>query len=152
MRISDICSRNVVCIAADLTLRKAAELMQKQQVGALVVTNAQRNPTGIVTDRDLVINAMASGKDPETWRVADVMNRTVVTCREDHELFDAIEFMHQRGIRRLPVVDAQYALVGIVTSDDIVGALAEHVGMLARSLIGSDALERRRYQEHAEVA
>lgn len=150
MRVADVCSHHVVCIGPEAVVQEAAELMQKQQVGALVITSyssGKRTPLGIVTDRDIVTNVIAAGKNPKTLSVAEVMAGSLATCRGDHELFDVIGLMHQRGIRRVPVVDAQNVLIGIVTVDDIIGALAEHVGILARSLIGDETLEERRSDE-----
>jgi CBS domain-containing protein len=152
MRIADICSQRVVCIGPDASITEAAQLMHDQDVGALVVTrDGKREPIGIVTDRDIVTRIVASGRDPRAEPVSEAMSGAPATCHGNHDLLDVMEMMRQHGIRRVPVVDAQSALIGIVTTDDIIGALAEHVFVLARSVLSEDAFERRRDRD-ADVA
>lgn len=146
MRIADICSHRVVCIKPDASIRDAAELMQREDVGALVVVrDGKRKPVGIVTDRDLAMRAIVADKNLRTMPVSEVMTGAIATCRGNHELLDVMEMMRQRGIRRVPVVGAQAELIGIVTTDDLIGALAEHVRVLAYSVVGDETLERRRF-------
>ena len=146
MRIAEVCSRRVVCVDPKASAKDAAEAMHHQDVGALVVVRAdKRKPAGILTDRDLVTRVMAPGMDPRAVPVAEVMTRTLATCRGDHELLDVLGMMGERGIRRVPVVDVKGDLIGIVTTDDLIGALAEHVLTLARSVLGAEVLEQRRY-------
>jgi CBS domain-containing protein len=148
MRIADICSHRVICIAPEATVQHAAELMQQHDVGALVVAHSgKRVPIGILTDRDIITNVIGQRRDTHSVTVSDVMATSLATCRDNHELFDVLELMHQRGIRRVPVVDGHSALVGIVTTDDLIGALAEHVLVLARSVLGEDTIERRRFRD-----
>ena len=148
MRIADVCSHRVVCISPGASVHEAAALMRKDDVGALVVTrDRQRDLVGIITDRDLVTRVMASESSLHAPSVGDVMTRSVATCHGGDELLDVLELMRHRGIRRVPVVDAQSSLIGIVTTDDLIGALSEHVLTLARSLLSEDALERKRYRD-----
>lgn len=152
MRIADICSQRVVCVGPDASISEAAQLMHHQDVGALVVTrDGKREPVGIVTDRDIVTRIVVSGKDPRDAPVSGAMSGALATCRGNHDLLDVMEMMRQRGIRRVPVVDAQSELIGIVTTDDIIGALAEHVLVLARSVLSEDAIERRRYRDEGDA-
>ncbi|HEX6834054.1 MAG TPA: CBS domain-containing protein [Rudaea sp.] len=147
MRIADICSQHVICIEPGASLSEAAALMRRQQVGALVVTDPDRHPRqpfGIVTDRDIVVGVVAAQVGTEALTVADVMARSLATCRGDDDLFDVVRLMRTRGVRRLPVVDAQGLLVGIVTADDLVGALADHLSTLAGLLVNEEAMEERR--------
>lgn len=146
MRIADVCSRRVVCVGPEACAEDAAQTMHRQDVGALVVVRAgKRKPVGILTDRDLVTRVIASGRDPRSVPVAEVMTRNLATCRGDHELLDVLGMMGERSIRRVPVVDAKGELIGIVTTDDLIGALGEHVLTLARSVLGAEVLEQRRY-------
>jgi CBS domain-containing protein len=152
MRIADICSQRVVCIGPDASISEAAQLMHDQDVGALVVIrDGKREPIGIVTDRDIAMRIVPSGRDPRAVPVSEAMSGAPATCHGNHDLLDVMEMMRQHGIRRVPVVDAKSTLVGIVTTDDIIGALAEHVLVLARSVSGEAALERRRHRD-ARVA
>jgi CBS domain-containing protein len=137
MRIADICTRNVVEVPADLSVREAARLMREQHVGTLVVTekpNGERVPRGIVTDRDIVISVVAAEVDPGGVTVGDVMSAPPVTCREDQELFDAVQKMRGHGVRRLPVVNAQGGLSGLVAADDVFAALGTHMSELGHAL------------------
>lgn len=137
MRISDICTSDVVHLGAEGSLREAAETMRARHVGALVVIDepdGERIPIGIITDRDIVLAVIAPGVAIEAISVADVMTRDVATCSEDQELFDAIGTMRERGVRRLPVLNAAGGLVGMVAADDIYGALATHLRELSVAL------------------
>ncbi|NCT66240.1 MAG: CBS domain-containing protein [Rhodanobacteraceae bacterium] len=144
MRIADICTRHVVHIGATASLREAAETMRTRHVGTVVVVdqpNGERVPIGIVTDRDLVVAVVAEGVDPGSLTVADVMSRRVATCMEDQDMFEAIEIMRERGVRRLPVLNAKGGLAGIVAADDIFGALGECMRDLGRALTRAQAHE-----------
>lgn len=137
MRIADICTRDVIQIGPDAPLREAAEMMRTQHVGALVVTeqpNGEHIPVGIITDRDIVLAVVAPGVTPEALTTADVMSRELATCGEDQELFDAIQTMRKRGVRRLPVLNAHGGLAGIVVADDIFSALGTHMRDLSQVL------------------
>jgi len=149
MRIGDICTRRVIQIDPGTSLLEAANTMRRQQVGALVVTEQRDNlpsPIGIVTDRDIVVAVIAAGVNPQSLAVCEVMARSLATCGERDELFDVIELMRKRGIRRLPVVDAAGALIGMITADDIVGAVAEHLSELAKALVSEESMEMHRYR------
>lgn len=144
MRISDISTRRVVHASRDMSVRAAAELMRKQHVGALVVVdqpNGERIPIGIVTDRDIVVAVVAKGVDPQSLTVGDVMSRNPAICGENEDLFDAIETMRKRAVRRLPVLNSKGGLAGIVTTDDIYGALSAHMGELSHALSREQAHE-----------
>ncbi len=144
MRIADICTRHVVLIAAEASLDEAAETMRTHHVGALVVTeqpNGERIPVGIITDRDIVLAVVAAGVAPKTLTAGDVMTHPLATCSEDQELFDAIQTMRERGVRRLPVLNAKGGLVGMVAADDIFGALGTHMRDLSQVLGHEQARE-----------
>lgn len=137
MRISDICTRNVVYIGATASVREAAEAMRKNHVGSLVVIdqpNGERIPIGVITDRDIVVAVVAPGVDPQALTVGDVMSRPPATCSEDEDVFDAIQTMRDRGVRRLPVLNPKGGLAGMLSTDDIYGALSTHAGELSHAL------------------
>jgi len=137
MRIADICTSNPIHIAASASVRDAASLMRHRHVGALVVlgtANGDRAPVGILTDRDIVVSLVVEGVDPDTLQVSDVMTREVATCGEDQDLFDAIGTMRRNGVRRLPVLDAAGELTGMVSADDIYGAIGAHLSELGQAL------------------
>jgi CBS domain-containing protein len=108
------------CAASDNALR-AAEIMKIEDVGAVpVVEDANsRKLVGIVTDRDIVLQAVAEGKDVNNCRVEEIMSRNPVTCRGDEDIAHAMDRMSQHQIRRIPVVDGKDRLVGIISQADI---------------------------------
>ena len=140
MAIGEICNREVVIVAREAPVIAAARLMRQYHVGDLVVVDelaGLRRPVGIVTDRDIVIEVVAMEVDPETLRVGDIMSAELATVRETEGVYETIRYMRDKGIRRLPVVDRDGWLQGIVTLDDLLILLAEEMGELAR-LIGRE--------------
>jgi len=135
MHIKEICSRVVVVAEPGTDLRDAARLMRDHHVGALVVVEGEdghRRPIGIVTDRDIVVEVVAAtGVNPEKLTVGDVMSSDLVVAREDVGVFEAVDLMQDRGARRLPVVDGEGRLVGIITLDDVLRMVAGELTALA---------------------
>jgi CBS domain-containing protein len=130
MSLERFCRKQVVTMSPKQTVRDAASKMRDQHVGAVVVVEEDR-PLGIVTDRDIVLRAIADGRDPGTTPVGDVMSRGVKVVRADEKLDDAISSIRAGGVRRLPIVDADGRVVGMVTLDDLVVLVAGELGMAA---------------------
>jgi CBS domain-containing protein len=146
MNIRDICTIQTISCNRDETVQGAALLMRKHHVGDLVVVDGSDGdaiPAGIVTDRDIVISVVALGLDPASLQVGDIMSDDLLTCREDDDVYQTIEHMRVRGIRRVPVVNAKGALVGIVSADDLLEFLAEEMGDLSRISGNQQAHEKR---------
>jgi len=145
MTIGTICNRDTVFTARNSSIVDAAQLMRDHHVGDLVVVDEQagrRVPVGIVTDRDLVIEILARQVEPGSVTVGDVMSGELVTARESDGLFDTLQRMRAKGVRRVPVVDADGALAGIVAVDDFLDLLAEEISALARLVSREQARER----------
>jgi len=109
--------------------------MREYHVGAMVVIDEQgekRIPVGIVTDRDLVIEVLAQGVPPETVTVSDMMSAALITAHENDDLMDTLKRMRTKGVRRVPVVGTDGALLGILSVDDVIDLLAEELTDLAR--------------------
>jgi len=137
MRAAEICTRHVVYIDRRASVREAAQSMRANHVGALVITeqpNGERVPAGIITDRDIAISVVAAGIQPENLTVEDVMSGNLATCTESEDLFDIIATMLARSVRRLPVVNDKGGLVGMISADDLYGALSTHLRMLSQAL------------------
>ena len=113
MKIHEIMSREVRTITPDTTLQEAALLMRQADIGALIVNDADRM-IGVLTDRDLVIRAMAEGTSIDT-PIREVMSDEVLYCYDDEEVDHIAENMAQNQKRRLPVVNRDKRLVGIVS-------------------------------------
>jgi CBS domain-containing protein len=107
--------------------------MRHHHVGDVVVVEERGGryfPIGILTDRDLVVEVLASDVTPETLLVGDVMSIELVSAKEDESVLDAIKRMRDKGVRRMPVVSADGALEGIITMDDLLDLIAEQLADL----------------------
>lgn len=128
MKIGEFCNREVVVIKSDESVKVAAELMRTHHVGDLVLVEEQNKkwvPIGIITDRDLVVEVMASGLTPDSLAVKDILTEPLVFLFENDSFFDALDLMHTQRVRRLPIVNSDNSLVGIITIDDMVDILSE---------------------------
>lgn len=128
MRVGEYCNRDVVVINGNESVKNAAKLMRSYHVGDLVLLEEQENkkvPIGIVTDRDLVVEVIATGVKPDSLLVRDILTEPFNCVFADDSLFTALEMMHSNKIRRLPVVDSDKTLIGIITLDDLIDILAE---------------------------
>lgn len=135
MTVGEICNREVIVIQRDETVFEAAKLMRQYHVGAVIVIdkpNGRAIPAGIVTDRDLVVEVLATGLDETVITVGDIMVQELFTINESAVTYDAIEFMRKKTIRRLPVVDDAGELTGILTLDDVLEILSEEMLDLAK--------------------
>ena len=133
--MGEICNREVVVAERTTTIVEAARLMRRYHVGDLVVVDevqGRRVPVGMVTDRDLVVEVIAREQPFASCTVSAVMSATVVCVPETAGVIEAIQLMRSHGVRRVPVVDAGGALVGILAADDLLDLLAEELSALAR--------------------
>lgn len=122
-------------LQADQSAFEAAQLMRQHHVGDVVAVEERgglRVPVGIVTDRDLVVEIVAPGLDPAAITVGDIMAPELATVAENIGVFEAIQYMRAKGVRRLPVVDGRGGLVGILTLDDLLELLADELIALVR--------------------
>ena len=131
--LGKICTKPVVTASAQMTVDQAARAMRSKNVGALIVVNAGR-PVGILTDRDVAVEVVAKGMDPDTVRVGDVMRKKPMTIREDLGVLDAAKAFAKTGVRRLPVVTKAGVLVGVIAVDDLIMLLGNEMGHVAGAL------------------
>jgi signal-transduction protein with cAMP-binding, CBS, and nucleotidyltransferase domain len=114
MTLAELARRPVRTVEPSCTLREAARLMIRYSVGALVITDSTgSNPTGIVTDRDLVV-MISEGLDPEQATVDCLVKAPLTTIPVEASLREVTDLMHKHGVRRLPVVDSECELIGLV--------------------------------------
>jgi CBS domain-containing protein len=150
MKVREICKSDVVTIRGFDELIVAANRMRERHVGYLVVVEPMapgleppgrlgEKPIGVLTDRDLVVTVMAGGADPRLLKVEDVMTRRAVTAYDDESVGDALLKMRSIGVRRLPVISAKGALVGVLSVDDVLDSLASEL----RDVVGSIQKEQR---------
>jgi CBS domain-containing protein len=131
--LKQIAVKPVITASARMTITEAARAMKQKNVGALIVVNAGR-PLGVLTDRDIAIDVVAAGKDPDAVHVEDVMRKKPATLREDLGLMDAARIFAKTGVRRLPVVDKAGRVSGIVALDDLMMLLGNEMGLVAGAL------------------
>ena len=149
MPVGEICNRDVIIAKRDVTVLEAAKLMRQHHVGGIVIieeNNGVRTPVGIVTDRDLVVEIIAPELDYRVITVGDIMGSELVTVKENMGVFEAIQYMRAKGVRRLPVVDMNDGLVGILTLDDLLDLLSDEIFSLAKLVTHEqkkEALSRR---------
>ena len=117
MRISDVMTRDVATVRPDQTAREAATFMLDSDAGSIPVTEGDRL-IGMITDRDIAIRGVAEGRGPET-PVRDLMSSGIVCARIDDDVQDVADRMSEEQVRRLPVVDDDEKLVGIVSLGDL---------------------------------
>jgi CBS domain-containing protein len=132
MKLNEIFSRSVVTAGPGETLATVALKMQEHNVGTVVIVE-DRRPIGIVTDRDLALALGAQGVSPQA-PVQKVMTHHVLAIPEDTGIYTATQFMREREVRRLPIVDCKDHLVGIVTLDDLLRFLGRELHNLAEGI------------------
>ena len=137
MNVSRIYTRSLIAAQRSNSLQKAAALMRLHHVGALLVTDDEPNSDralGIITDRDLVVQVIADGIALEKRTIGDVMTQGISTISETSDVHEAIEVMRSNGIRRLAVVDEHGTLLGVLSFDDVIDAIAVELSGLADSI------------------
>ena len=128
MRVGDYCNREVVVVEQDESITEAAKIMREYHVGDVVIVrteNGRQIPVGIMTDRDIALEIVAKSADPGALSIGDAMTYDLTTVNEDDDLMHVIEIMRDRSIRRVPVVNIDEALVGIITVDDLLDLMSE---------------------------
>jgi CBS domain-containing protein len=120
-KCNEVMTNNPVCCLPNDSVAKAAGLMKSRDIGSIpVIENEQTQKlVGIVTDRDLALKVVAQGRDPKTTKVEAVMTHNVVTCRADDDLQKALDAMAEHQLRRIPVVNNDNKIVGIIAQADV---------------------------------
>lgn len=119
MKCKDIMTKSIKMCNNTCTAQEAAQIMRKINSGVVPIVNNNDQVTGIVTDRDITLHTVAEGKDPSKIKIQDFMTKHVVTVQENELIDEAIKKMKENKVRRLPVVDSQNKLKGIISLGDI---------------------------------
>lgn len=154
MKVHEIMTAHARCVGPDNTLVEAAGLMRELDVGALPVCDNDRL-AGIVTDRDMVLRGTADGRDPNSTPVRDVMSAGIIYVFADQEVEEAARLMEEKQIRRLPVMNREKRLVGIVSLGDIAtSSNPAFSGMALRDVSqpAEPTARQRRLTQHSEPA
>lgn len=126
LKLEQFSSKDVVCIGEDESLEEAARLMREHHIGNVVVVeerNGKSKPVGVITDRDLAIETLGQGVRADDLSVGDIMSRSAATAKESDDVFTMIKTMKENGVMRLPLVDEDGSVTGIVTARKIADAL-----------------------------
>lgn len=120
-KCKDVMTQDPVCCLPTDTVSKAAQLMKDENVGSIpVIEDVQTMKLiGIVTDRDLALQVVAPKRDASTTQVEDVMTYEVITCRASDDVQKAVDAMAQHQLRRMPVIDGDQRIVGIISQADV---------------------------------
>ncbi|RQG88031.1 CBS domain-containing protein [Natrarchaeobius halalkaliphilus] len=130
MPVTNLARSDVVTASTDESVQQLATMMDDESIGSVVITDGSE-PVGIVTDRDLAIHLVAEAESPDDVTAADVMSSDLCTIEHDGGFYEATELMSEHGVRRLPVVDGDGSLSGIITIDDLNELLADEHQQLA---------------------
>lgn len=146
MPISECCNIGVVCCDEGASIPHIAHLMRKHHVGDVVVVRYEgeaRNPVGIITDRDIVVETIAPEVDMNLLTAGDIMSAPLVSVHPEESFAESLRLMRHHKIRRLPIVDRRGVLYGIVCADDIVHLLTQELSMLATTMAEQPVVEER---------
>jgi CBS domain-containing protein len=147
MSVGEYCNRDVVITGGVIPILEVAQLMRHYHVGDVVIVERHgevATPVGILTDRDIVVEVLAEGVNPDTVTAADVMSRDLLLLNEGEAISSAIERMHVRGVRRAPVIDNSSGLIGLLSVDDLIEIMAEQLQQL------STLFKRQQVQEQQQ--
>jgi CBS domain-containing protein len=136
MNLSELCQRDILTLSAEASVQKAAELMLTQHVGALALTDP-KDPVrvvGVVTDRDLVVNVLAQGRTPDEQKVGAYSSVHLVRVPGKSTVHEAVKAMHRHGVRRVFVTEDDGRLMGLMSIDDLLAALADDLSGLSEAL------------------
>jgi len=129
MKCSEVMTKNPECCFPNDSVVKAAQLMKRLNVGPIPVVESTETGklVGFLTDRDLALKIVAEGRDPKSTKIEEVMTRKVVTCHLDDDLQQAMDVMAENQFRRVPVVDNDNRIIGIIAQADVATRLDQPV-------------------------
>ena len=124
MQVKDVMTRGAEVVLPDATLQEAASKMKSLDIGPLPVCDGDKI-IGMLTDRDITVRATAEGLDPKQTRVREVMSKELITCLEDQDVKEAAELMQSKQIRRVPILNKDKRLVGMLSLGDLANRIQD---------------------------
>ena len=118
LKLEDVMVEDVITVEEKATIKKAVELMNKHEIGCLIVVKKGK-PAGIVTERDMLKRILLESRDPQKIKVNEIMSKPLIVGKPQMDIEDAVKLMFKRNIKKLPVTEKNY-LVGLVTLTDLV--------------------------------
>lgn len=147
MRVGDICTRDPVCVGGHASLTDVARTMRTAHVGAVIVIDERgghRVPLGVLTDRDVVVGVLAAEEEHfGLCTASSVMGSHLVAVRDDEDLAEVLTTMRGAHVRRVPVLDSAGCLLGVLSVDDVIGALTRELQDVAAIVAEQRAVEHR---------
>ena len=146
MFIGEICNRNVIIATRETSVTELAQLMREHHVGSIIITEQQNEcniPVGIITDRDLVIELLSKDVDIQSISAGDIMSSELITVRDSNHVYDTLKLMRGKGIRRMPVVNDENVLIGILTVDDLLDVVISELD----DIVNIVAIEQKREKQ-----
>lgn len=147
MNLKEVCQHEVATIRKEQNILEAAKKMRDEHTGSLVVIQPENKysiPCGIVTDRDILIQLIAQKLPAEKFMVEDIMSNNPICAREEDDVFETIQQMRRKGIRRMPVIDEHQSLIGMIAMDDLLSVIAKEL----KNLSGIMSQERRQESQN----
>ncbi len=136
MSLQQFCQRPVVTVSPEMSIVEACHLMWEKNVGCVVAVEA-RKPCGMLTDRDAALKVVRERKDPQQTQVREIMTANPACIKVDKTLHELTTLMRQHHVRRVPIVDGDEKVMGMVTLDDIVMLLGEEMSDLGQGISGA---------------
>lgn len=141
MKVIDMAVHKVATITGEKNITECAAQMRREHVGSLVVVDDNNHPVGMITDRDITIEVVARNLDPNRLTVKDAMTTPVVTATPTESMVVALARMREFGIRRLPIVDEEGTLIGVISNSNLVEELSSLLDSLVRNIHSSKTRE-----------
>jgi CBS domain-containing protein len=135
MILEKLARKDVVTVPENATMQEAAKAMRDAHVGSVVVVNekaGRRIPLGIVTDRDIVVSTSAFGIPPASVQVKDVMSASLVSAKKSDSFNHVLNLMREHGVKRIPLVDSEGSLAGMVSTHELISVLADELGVVVK--------------------
>jgi CBS domain-containing protein len=135
MILEKVATKNVITVPETASMQEAAKVMRDYHVGSVIVVDekmGRKVPVGIVTDRDIVVSTSAFGIPPNSVYVRDVMSATLVTARRNDSLNHVLMLMKEHGVKRIPLVDADGGLIGLISTHELMSLLSDELNTVVR--------------------
>lgn len=147
MKNGEFCNREVVIAEKNATIGDLARLMKQYHTGDVIIVDKRGGnaiPLGIVTDRDIILKVIAENIPLDSINAGEIMSLVLHTVNENHSMWETFELMQKKGVRRVPVLNDDKELQGILTVDDVLEIIADETSALAKTIRQEQIIERNR--------
>ncbi len=134
LKVGEVMTKNVISADENTSVQRIAELMLRNKIGSVVVTH-EATVKGIITKGDIVRKVVAENKDANDTKAKDIMTNEVLAISQEKDVLEAAKLMRKHGVKRLPVVNEQREIVGIISESDIVRLLPSIIDLIEEKLL-----------------